>query len=171
MVRHGALSDNQEEHDEDFPWSTFAQLPSARLVFLDVGTSFYRRACIIECSLYQQSTIIQGIRQLLLDRSKVSNLPKPMRAPLPEGVRFAHYDDVAVLGGPRCGTGRGRRGASITGSVGQPGGAGHPEPCRTNYLDRWLALPLEALAQRTRRANNCGVSGAVVGGALGTVEK
>ncbi len=37
------LSDNQEEHDEDFPWSTFAQLPSARLVFLDVGDVFFMR--------------------------------------------------------------------------------------------------------------------------------
>ena len=37
------LSDNTEEHDEDFPWSTFAQLPSARLVFLDVGDVFFMR--------------------------------------------------------------------------------------------------------------------------------
>ena len=37
------LSDNQEEHDEEFPWKTFAQLPSARLVFLDVGDVFFMR--------------------------------------------------------------------------------------------------------------------------------
>ena len=153
------LSDNSEEHDEEFPWKTFAQLPSARLVFLDVGDVFFMRPGVYhrvftlsaKVQLFGEfvgaATFVESLKSAKADRER----PHCLKA-CDSRITMT----LIVPRGPRCGTGRGR-GRSAEGGfgVGWSGGLASHQDLAGQVFGPVLALSIllprsACIARRSR---------------------